>query len=104
MRIITKEEINFDYLIQYLSGRFNIYNLDVDLSGKRPHLISPNLTSQCGIVGEVLDNVTVDFFTFMEMEDGGYWMTVYLWLKGDGTTGIQLCSATVDKNNNWTIN
>ena len=95
--------INFDYLLQYLSERFNISNLDVDISGKKPHLISPNVASQCGILGDVLDNATVDFFNFKELEDGSYWMTVYLWLKKDGTTGIQLCSATVDKFNNWEI-
>lgn len=95
--------INFDPLLQYLSRRFNISDLDVDISGKIPHLISPNLAPQCGILGDVLDSATVDFFNFKELEGGGYWMTVYLWLKKDGTTGIQLCSATVDKFNNWEI-
>ena len=95
--------INFDPLLQYLSRRFNISDLDVDISGKIPHLISPNLAPQCGILCNVLDSAMIDFFNFKELEDGGYWMTVYLWLKKDGTTGIQLCSATVDKFNNWEI-
>jgi hypothetical protein len=79
--------LNFDPLLQYLTERFNISNLDVDLSGHRPQLISSNLTPQCGILVDVLDSATVDFFNFKELEDGIYWMTVYLWLKKDGPNG-----------------
>jgi len=91
-------DINFQPLLDNLGIKFGTV-FQVDTTGKKPHIISPNLVDQCGILGMGLSEVTIDFFNFGEMEEGGYWMNVYFWMKqlGGGTNGAEIMTAHVDE-------
>ena len=90
-------DINFQPLLSELYSKFEV-PFQVDTSGKRPKLVHLDIMNQFGMLEMVAKDITVDFFNFGEMDGGGYWMNLYLWIypKDGGVRGLEFMTAHVE--------
>jgi len=105
------QSIDFQPLIQWINETLGLdsYELGIDfsvnLSGRRPSIVSPNLVEYSGVFKACYSTVTVDFFNFNSNETGEIWATIYLNYehKTRGSNGSQIGTCWHSPIDGWTF-
>lgn len=100
-------DINFQPLCSELTNRFGVEFTVWTDGNKKPKVNRPSILNQFGMLEMVAKDITVDFFNFGEMDGGGYWMDLYLWIypKVGGVRALEFMTAHVDESGwRWMYN
>ena len=97
-------KINFQPLFDWINTKIHAeVEFGIDITGKRPEIVSPNIVDYCGAFASVCESVEVGFFNFQVSKDG-FWATVYLNYQSwsGGSNGMQIGDVYYDcANEQW---
>lgn len=90
--------LNWQPLFDWINEKLTIdVKFHIDLSGKRPRIVSPNLVNESGIFRAVCKEVEVGIFSFGYTENigdnkRGFWASVYLFYESNsgGSNGMEI--------------
>ncbi len=101
------QSIDFQPLFQWINETLGTNDIpfSVNLSGRRPSIVSPNLVEYSGVFKACYSIVTVDFFNFNSNETGEIWATIYLNYehKTRGSNGSQIGTCWYNPVDGWTF-